>query len=268
MSLMIHNQANAYDLDAHVAEIYDQYESDLDDVDLIRRLIGSSQHIRILEPFCGTGRILLPLALDGHALHGMDQSSAMLSRASSKIGQVTPESQEGITLACADVLRVEWPVDFDLVILGCNCFYELASPAEQEACIASASRSLKRGGHLFIDNDHMEGDLAPSWQDVGVIHPSLCGTCSDGTLVESTRETLWCDVPNKLVRFRRRTRVILPTGEVMEQEYVQQKHPVSKREVQTWLEQHDFVIENIYGDYNGAPYTDSAPRAIFWARRA
>ena len=264
---MSHNQVNAYDLDRHVAEIYDLHETKLDDVGLICRLLGKSQPIRILEPFCGTGRILFPLALEGHTLHGIDQSSAMLGRASLKIEQAAFEVQGRVTLSHADVLHTDWPADFDLVVLGCNCFYELATPDEQKFCIASASQALKRGGYLFIDNDHMEGDLAPSWQDVGVIHPSLCGTCSDGTIVKGTRETLWFDAPNRLVRFRRRTQVILPTGEVMEQEYVQQKHPVSKREVQIWLEQYGFVIENIFGDYTGIPYTDSAPRAIFWARR-
>jgi hypothetical protein len=54
---------------------------------------------------------------------------------------------------------------------------------------------------------------------------------------------------------------------VIEQEYVQQKHPVSKVEVQGWLEKYGFRIKSIYGNYDGAPYSDLSPRAIFWARR-
>ncbi len=55
---MSRNSINAYDTDAHVAEIYDQYEAKLDDIDFIRRLIRNFGPMKILEPFCGTGRIL------------------------------------------------------------------------------------------------------------------------------------------------------------------------------------------------------------------
>jgi hypothetical protein len=62
---------NQYDLDIHVVEFYDLYETEKDDITLLRRLIGPSRDLRIPEPFCGTGRLLLPLAQDGHKLVGM-----------------------------------------------------------------------------------------------------------------------------------------------------------------------------------------------------
>ncbi len=264
---MSRNSINAYDTDAHVAEIYDQYEAKLDDIDFIRRLIRNFGPMKILEPFCGTGRILIPLALDGHTILGMDRSAGMLSRARQKIQRLPLETQERINLAQVEVLCEEWSRGFDLVILGCNCFYELAAPNEQEKCIMQTFQSLKPGGYLFIDNDHMEGELAASWQDIGVVEPSLSGKCLDGTIVESTRETIWFDTPRRLARFRRRTKVTLPDGNVVEQEYIQQKHPVSKLEVQDWLEKHGFIVEGIHGNYAGEPYTGASQRAIFWSRR-
>ena len=263
------NHINAYDTDFHLAEIYDQYETEQDDVDLLRRLIGDSGPMKILEPFCGTGRILIPLALDGHTVHGMDQSGGMLDRLRQKIQNVSPEIQIRISLVQTDVLsnREAWPRDFDLVILGCNCFYELATTDEQEKCIMQAFQSLNPGGRLFLDNDHMEGELAVSWQNAGVVEPSLCGKCSDGTVVENTRETIWFEAPHRLARFRRRSKVTFPDGHTVEQEYVQQKHPVSKQEVQGWLGKYGFAIDGIYGNHDGTSYTDASPRAVFWARR-
>jgi SAM-dependent methyltransferase len=266
---MNHNHINAYDADLHVAEIYDQYEMELDDVSFLRKLIENSGPMKILEPFCGTGRILIPLALDGHILHGMDQSAGMLSSASWKIQQLPLEAPDRINLAQADVLceNEAWPGGFDLVILGCNCFYELATPDEQENCILRAFQSLKPGGHLFIDNNHMEGDLDVTWRNIGVVETSLSGKCLDGTIVENTRETIWFDVPRRLTRFRRRTKVVLPDGNVFEQEFIQQKHPVSQVEIQGWLEKHGFMIEGLHGNYSGVLYTNSSSRAIFWAKR-
>lgn len=264
---MNYDETNMYDIEPHIAEVYDQSETYTDDIELIRNLIGERSTLRILEPFCGTGRILIPLALDGHDLVGLDQAKVMLARARAKVRQLAWEVQRRITLAEADVIREEWPKGFDLVILGGNCFYELATPQEQEGCILSAGASLNPGGHVYVDNDHMEGDLDESWQKSGVRKGFPTGTCVDGTYVESSIETIWWDARRRFVKFRRSTRVTLREGSIIEKEYVQQKHPVSAVEVQTWLEAHGFVIERLYGDRAGSPYTETSSRAIFWAKR-
>jgi len=136
---------------------------------------------------------------------------------------------------------------------------ELATPEEQEHVIRMAAISLDPGGYVFVDNNHMEGGLAPSWQQPGVRSGFPSGTCADGTRVESTTETIWSDIPARLVKFRRKTLVYLPgsgdtphrptvpsataSRKVIEVAYIQQKHPVSKYEVQTWLEKYGFIIE-------------------------
>jgi len=255
-----------YDLDAHVAELYDQIIREAEDIALIRRLICAQKGLRILEPFCGTGRMLIPLALDGHRVVGQDCAQGMLARAQTKVRALPPEVQERITLLPTDVLRERWPLGFDLVILGSNCLYELATSAEQAQVIASAASALRPGGHLFVDNDHMEGELDRSWYDPPVrenVFPT--GECADGTRLESRWEVIWYDAPRRLIRFLRHTRIILPDGNTVEREHVQQKHPVSAGEVADWLTDRGLRIERMLGDYEGHPYTDSALRAIFWA---
>ncbi len=266
---MAQNTVNPYNVDTHVAEAYDLYETETDDVELIRRLIGGQTSLRILEPFTGTGRILLPLALDGHTVTGIDQAHNMIEQARKKTALLAEDVQKRITLMEADVICQDWPGfpgGFDLVILGGNCFYELATPQEQEQCIWLAAAALKPGGRLYIDNDHMEGDLDPSWQDIGMPKKiGVHGDCADGSRVDSFMETIWFDASRRLVRFRRRTEVSSPEGKKVVREYIQQKHPVSTGEVRAWLEQTELVIEHLFGDRQGTPYTDHAERAIFWA---
>lgn len=264
---MSHNKTNMYDIEPHIAEIYDLQETYGDDVELIRKLIDDRIPLRILEPFCGTGRILIPLALDGHEVIGLDQAKVMLDHARGKVGKLPEQVQERISLHEADVITDEWPSGFDLVVLGGNCFYELATPEEQEKCIISAATSLHSGGYVYVDNDHMEGELDESWQHSGVRQGFPTGVCSDGTCVESTVETIWSDVPHRLTRFRRSTKVTLPDGSAIENEYIQQKHPVSKAEVQQWLEKKGFTVKQVYGDRTGNPYSEKSPRAIFWAEK-
>jgi len=262
-----HNTTNMYDIEPHIAEIYDKEENYTDDVELIRTLIGDQGLLRILEPFCGTGRIFIPFALDGHQIVGLDQAKGMIDHARRKIRQLPDEVQRRISLVESDITSEEWPQGFDLVILGGNCFYELVTADEQEECILRASNSVKPGGYIYLDNNHMEGELDSSWQQSGVKKGFPTGRCLDGTNVESTLETVWFDVQRRLARFRRCTKLTLPDGSIIEKEYLQQKHPVSTIEVQTWLENHGFNIRQLYGDRAGNPYTETSDRAIFWAVR-
>lgn len=259
----------AYDVDDYIPEIYDQTETQREDVSLLRKLIGKSVRLKILEPFCGNGRILIPLAEDGHDLVGIDKSQPMLTSAKQKIQKLPQTVQERITLLQADVTIEPWPIGFDLIILGANCFYELASAKMQEHCIGAARHSLKNGGHLYLDNNHMEGALDPSWCEDGVHENRFpTGTCSDGTQVKGTTEVVWFDIPQRLVHIRRTVEIKTLDGKIRQKVWIQQKHPPSTAEMSAWLEKHGFTIEKLWGDRKQSPYTDGSGRAIFWARLA
>jgi len=90
------NSATVYDCGLRVAELYDQSETSVDDVALILRLVRGHGPLRILEPFCGTGRILIPMALAGHEIVGLDQSRGMLARAEEKVALLPPAEGAGV----------------------------------------------------------------------------------------------------------------------------------------------------------------------------
>jgi SAM-dependent methyltransferase len=263
------NEKRAYDMDAHVAEIYDRVETHREDLDLLRGLLPEGRALPILEPFCGTGRLALPLAADGHDVVGFDRSRHMLDRARAKVRALEGGDRLRITLKEGHALRDPWPVGFDLVLLGGNCFYELGTPEAQERCVALASGSLREGGTLFVDNNHMEGELDESWRNppgrIGRAFPT--GLCDDGTRVEGTVETIEYDVRSRIVRLRREVRLTFPDGSEKEREWVEQCHPPSFEEVASWLEKSGLVVERTFGDRQGNAYREDAPRAIFWARR-
>jgi SAM-dependent methyltransferase len=259
---------NSYDIHPDIAEAYDRHETQTDDVELVRELISGQGPLRILEPFCGTGRILIPLAEDGHEMVGLDQAQGMLGRARAKIALLPPSVQSKITLIHADATAGNWPGGFDLVLLGGNCFYEVASPEEQEGCVASAAAALKRGGHVYVDNDHMETPLPEAWTMRGVHKTKWpSGGPADGTIFEGYAENLDCDVERRIWRARRTVLLRRPDGRTESYSFLQQKHPVSYGEVKGWLERHGFVIERTFGDRAGNPYAPDSPRAIFWARK-
>ena len=255
-------------------EIYDRHETQVDDVEFIRSLLGEHRRqagpdrpLRVLETCCGTGRILIPLAEAGHEMVGIDQSPGMLERAQQKLAALPAHTRERTTLIQSDVTVDPWPVGFDVVLLAGNCFYELATSAEQETCIASAGAALLPGGHVLVDNDHMEGPLPASWTRPGLHKTRYGGKLTDGTVIEHWTQNLDCDAPGRIWRARRVVRLIRPDGRQEEHVRLQQKHPVSFTEVEGWLTKHGFVIEGTFGDHQGNPYRPESPRAIFWARK-
>jgi len=260
------NGFKAYDISHDVAEIYDRIETQTEDIDLLQALIGDRGPMRILEPFCGTGRILIPLAEAGHELVGLDKSTPMLTLAERRLSKLPDAVRESVELIEFDVLADAWPTGFELVILGANCLYELPTAESQRRCIREAAAVLRPGGFLFLDNNHMEGELDPSWREGGVRPGFPTGTCDDGTVVEGTLETVWFDAANRLARFRRTARLTPVDGEAWETEWIEQKHPPSTDEMREWLAEFGFEIVALWGDLERSPYREDAERAVFWAR--
>lgn len=262
------NKAEVYNcIEWYIAEIYDQTETQLLDVALIKSLIGN-RPARVLEPFCGHGRIMIPLATAGYEVVGLDLSDWLLHSLADRLQKLPLEIQARAVFHKADVIKDEWPTGFDVVILGSNCFYELATPEEQEHCIKAASRSLAPGGYLYLDNNHMEGNLDESWYTPGVNENAFpTGACADGTQVHGRSEVIWYDVEKRLIRFRRKVTMQTPDGNVHEKEWVQQKHPPSTEKMTEWLGKHGFAIEGCWGTWQQECYTKDSPRAIFWARK-
>ena len=148
--------------DPLLAYLYDLCETGVEDVGLLRRLIAAwrpagAAPLRVLEPFCGTGRLLLPLLADGHRVTGIEMARAMVARAIAKAAALGEEVRRRAEWRVGDALTVEWGSGYDLVILGGNCLYELPDERSQERCIALAAGALAPGGRLFVDNDDYRG---------------------------------------------------------------------------------------------------------------
>jgi len=251
--------------DPLLAELYDQSETETADVELIRMLIGDSQPLRILECFSGTGRILIPLAEDGHVVVGIEIAPAMNARALAKIKKLKGNIQRRITLIVQDVLEGCWGEGYNVVILGGNAFYELPSALSQERCIKLALDSLAPGGRLFLDN---EDKKEPLTQDTtGESWIGLKGKGTDGTYGELLCRVTSVDVENQVADIERSWYTRSSDGTESRTIYTSHKRPVSAAEVEGWLQKHNFEVVEKLGDRQGNPYTSDSNRAIFWARK-
>lgn len=101
----------------------------------------------VLELACGTGRLTLPLARDGHDVVGLDASAAMLDLARRKAS----ESRVRIAFLQGDMREFDVGRQFGLVVLSCNSLAHLTEVEDLRACLAAVARHLTPGGVFAFD---------------------------------------------------------------------------------------------------------------------
>ena len=132
-----------------VAERYDTSLPDMYDpavldpaVDFLAELARGGA---ALELGIGTGRIAVPLAQRGIAVHGIDLSEAMVAKLRAKPGA------EGIGVTIGDIATTRVDGSFTLAYLVFNTIMNLTTLDEQVACFRNAAAHLEPGGCFVIE---------------------------------------------------------------------------------------------------------------------
>lgn len=131
------------------ARYYDaDFADHVEDLDFYRQLARRCDG-PLLELMCGSGRVLLPLAQDGHQLVGIDISPAMLNRCRQNLEQAGLADRA--TLVEADVGDFALDQRFELAFIALNSFMHLPDAAEQLRTLERIRAHLAPGGLLSID---------------------------------------------------------------------------------------------------------------------
>ncbi|MFN2519573.1 MAG: class I SAM-dependent methyltransferase [Candidatus Limnocylindria bacterium] len=209
----------------------------------------------VLEIGCGTGRIAVPLALDGHRVVGIDRSAAMLSRARRRSGAaVGVEYREG------DAVALALGEKFQLIVIAFNTFLEF-EPEGRAACLASVRAHLLPRGRVALD----------------VFQPDPTGTgAAEGLLVEdwTRRDPLTGHEVTKFTSSRtsaERTLVSVRYDEVGDDRSVRRMqrrvtlHHLYRREAELLFAQAGLPIESVHGDFDGSPAGEHSARLLIVA---
>ncbi len=142
---MLHNDyfnetvAATYDEDVKTTSSPETLES------IITCLAELADGGRALEFGLGTGRIAIPLAMQGIEVHGIDLSAAMLAQLTQKRGG------ERIPALQGDFSTLTYPGSFSLVYLIFNTIMNLTSQEAQVRCFQNAAAHLDPGGCFVIE---------------------------------------------------------------------------------------------------------------------
>ena len=125
---------------------------------------------RVLELGCGTGRVAIPIALNGTDIVALDSSSSMLERARQKADAA---SIPNLTLIHKDMRNFALTDKFSLAIIPFRGLLSLLSVEDEIRALMNIKRHLAPGGKLifdiFVPDLNMmiqEGDIPYHFRDV------------------------------------------------------------------------------------------------------
>ncbi|AKI97671.1 class I SAM-dependent methyltransferase [Kosmotoga pacifica] len=247
-----------------IVDLYEQTVTEIDDVQMIKKMIGTRTRQRIFEVGCGSGRILVPLAKAGHIMTGLDMDNLMLAKLFEKT-----RGLENITIIQTDAVTVNWGEGYDVVILAGNILLNIVSDNDykvaQQKFIQKAYSALNPGGYMYLDTNsfaHPEQFFGQPGERVIFEGTDRRGTYGRYLLIDEKY-----DAQKQLVTGTRRYEITLKSGETFckEENYV--KHIPTVQQMEQWITDAGFVIEQRYGNYKGDPISETTYRAIYWAKK-
>lgn len=263
MTDSIDSPLDAHDFD-RFARFYDQdYRLYDDDIPLLLTLADQANG-PILELGSGTGRALLPLAMQGHQVTGIDISPALHEIARKKIHAAG--AARNVDLIQGDMRSVTLPqMDYALAYSVSNTLMHCTTQADQLAVMHTAFSHLRSGGSFLVDLFNPDiphllrveniTELADSWIDEqrGTHILKWCVRSVD--IAAQLQETLFIyeeHQPNGAS-----TRTLCPFT----------LRFLWRSEGELLLKAAGFNVEAVWGDFDGSEYGSESQRLIFVARK-
>lgn len=219
----------------------------------------------ILDAGCGTGRVLLPLAEDGHIVTGVDASAGMLEIARAKVAE--RHLARKVQLVHSDLRTLELRRRYGMALVAGTSFHHLMSARDQRQALLRLAELLVPGGLLVIDLVNP----SPEWLAAG-----------DGTLVHQvTAPYPGPEGPDLLSKFMARTtdfgsqseRWLLiydrttPEGALTRYTFQMDSRLIFRYEMELLLEGAGFSTRDLYGDFDLGAYESASPHMIVVAER-
>lgn len=120
-------------------------------------------------------------------------------------------------------------------------------------------------GHIFVDCGYTQ--YPEKWFNNPEANIVWEGTDRHGNFGKMILRNSVYDAESRINRFIRRFEMILADGSTLVEEIPSEKHFASLEQIQKWLDEAGFVIEQACGDYQGHRISEITNRAVIWARK-
>ena len=252
-----------------LAELYDVAYESRSRKDL-NFFLGYSKRAkgRTLELGCGTGRVLIPTAIAGCEITGLDLSPYMLKKCQDKLDRQSKKVQERVRLIQENMTNFETDEMYRLVTIPYRPFQHLISVEEQKACLNCIINHLLPHGLLVLDIFHpFPPMLVPSQKYMAEVEDLPETRLPDGSIFHRTgrianfhRDEQYNDI--ELIYY-----VSHSDGKT---ERLVQAFPMRyffRYEVEHLLNICGFKVIDIFGDYDRSEFCDDSPEMLFVAEK-
>jgi SAM-dependent methyltransferase len=217
---------------------------------------ASKNHVRNAKRFldvgCGTGSLSVLLAKEGYDVTGVDLSAEMLTVAKEK----AENEKVPLPLFQQDMRELEGLGQFDCVTILCDSLNYILTEEDIKKVFHSANRHLHINGLLLFDVHSLHkiqnifiGSTFGSNDD----HLSYIWQCYEGELENSVEHDL---------------SFFIQSGDFYERYdelHIQRSFAVEK--YKAWLEECNFEVLSITGDFEDKAPADDAERILFAAKK-
>ena len=217
----------------------------------------------ILELGIGTGRVALPLAQSGCEVWGIDHSAAMLEHARSK---GAPDVISRLHLTLADMRDFTLDQKFALIFAGAGGFDHLVTPDDQARCLRRVRDHLLPGGLFVCD---LRPVLHNSWElgaSAPIFHDWTRELPEHGVTVMKTH-SVRADAARQ---YQCQTNIydcLSADGNVRRIVDEVDLRFTTRYEMEGLLRDAKLELDQVYGDYDLAPYDSTSEYMITIARR-
>ena len=255
------------------------YDPDVYDLTTAESLLGDKEWYTrkaqeyggsVLELGAGTGRITIPIAQAGVTIVGVDADQGMLAKLRRKLSQQPANVQKRVTIAEADMRRLELGQTFRFAIIPFRAFLHNLTTDDQLACLERVRAHLEPGGRLAFNVFHPSleymaqhtGPLAGVWRWVST------SALPDGGHILRSEATRY-DTVRRRVQSRIRYEHFDTSGNLvrtflhhLELAYL---YP---SDIHQLLERSGFEGVEISGDFTGRPFERDTDELVVEAKRA
>ncbi len=215
----------------------------------------------LLELACGSGRLLVPLALEGYELTGVDSSRSMLDLAQHALEQAGIAEQ--CTLIQENMSTMRLGQKFRMAFIALGSFGHVCTRHEQRQALAVVHDHVTAGGRFILDISN--ADVRYMEQLSGQVLHQGTWKREDGTMLSHFVSP--ASSPTKhlleLTHFYEEHR----QGDAVQRTVITTHlYLFEKNEVELLLEEAGFEITDVFGDYAFSPFELESPRMIFVAQ--
>lgn len=135
------------------AKYYDEAYATAEDLDDVKFYVEKAKASGgpVLELACGTGRILLPIAREGIAIHGVDLSLPMIEVLQERLRQEPKDVRELVSVVHGDIRNFRSNQQYPLVIIPFRPLQHMYTVEDQVAALETAAFHLEDEGRLIFD---------------------------------------------------------------------------------------------------------------------